>query len=874
MDVCRAAFGLCLAAVLFLVLPTIAWGQDAADPSVSTLTRELKQGDSFVRWRAAKALLRIGSYSKAEAPAMAEALKIEEGDISERAREALVKIGPDSVPALVRVLKDRDSPAHSKAIEVLAAIGPPAVPGLIEALKDGDEEARLGALEALREINLQAVNPRPTTLLPILISALRDPNPAIRGAAAQAVARMGAEAGPAYPALIEALKDPDPDVRWKSASPLACDAGLALLLEALRNQDGNVRSAAASALSCIAPNRRPALDALIKAAKDSDAKVRASVVGSLDTAGMIERGDAAVIAVWLEALRDSDRNVRRVAAGALGSVRTKAAVAALIEALQDREASVRRSVADSLARRDAAEAVPGLIQLLSDQDKEVRNAASRALVAIGQGAAQAVVVALRNQDGNIRSGAALILGKLGLNPECLAALSEALKDQDASVRRSAALSIGTFAQGPDATTVIPALIDALENPDESVRSRAARALSGVRPEGPEYDVFGRPLPKPLIPIPSLPKSVIPILIGALKDQDPAVRRQAAEALAGIGPVAKAAAPALFESLTDRNPDVCRYATYALRNIGVKPPAIIPALNRLLKHPDRRIRDVAVEALTNIGAPAVPSLVRLLMGQDSALRVKSYYALVSTGDVFALIATLKRRNKELRSLVIEALDEMREGSLTNAPGPNPLIDPSRKYVFTRVGTGCGYENEGRTMFVSLVDSGKSFPILATCVYLNDPRVLEYAGKYYLLIVGQNGGTAEGTSFWLYDMKANRYVIHAEGEIDDTKERGVFSYAYYQGCSPTPVGTVTMKNLINRETPLRLLPRPMHGLTLRRNVRMFHTLEECSQPDTKPFEIIRNAGTRVLVVSKCEDGSYAIYYKGAIASVPRGTLKRVR
>jgi hypothetical protein len=85
---------------------------------------------------------------------------------------------------------------------------------------------------------------------------------------------------------------------------------------------------------------------------------------------------------------------------------------------------------------------------------------------------------------------------------------------------------------------------------------------------------------------------------------------------------------------------------------------------------------------------------------------------------------------------------------------------------------------------------------------------------------------------------------------------------------------MKNLINRETPLRLLPRPMHGLTLRRNVRMFHTLEECSQPDTKPFEIIRNAGTRVLVVSKCEDGSYAIYYKGAIASVPRGTLKRVR
>jgi hypothetical protein len=367
--------------------------------------------------------------------------------------------------------------------------------------------------------------------------------------------------------------------------------------------------------------------------------------------------------------------------------------------------------------------------------------------------------------------------------------------------------------------------------------------------------------------------VIPILVSALKDQDPALRRQAAEALAVIGPDAKAALPALIELLADRNPAVCRHATYALRNIGVKPPAIIPALNKLLRHPDRQ--DVAVEALANIGAPAVPSLVRLLMGQDSALRVKSYYALVSTGDVFALIATLKNRDKELRSLVVEALEDIRrEGSMRSVGGPNPLIDPSRKYVFTRVETGCGYENEGRTIFVSEVDSGKSFPILPSCVYLYDPKVLEYAGKYYLLIVEQGGGTAEGTSFWLYDMKANEYVIHAEGEINETKDRGVFSYAYYQGCSPTPAGTVIMKNLINRESPLRLLPRLMHGLTLRRNVRVFHTFDECSQPDTKPFEIIRNAGTRVLVVSKCEDGSYTIYYNGAIASVPKGSLKTVK
>ena len=77
---------------------------------------------------------------------------------------------------------------------------------------------------------------------------------------------------------------------------------------------------------------------------------------------------------------------------------------------------------------------------------------------------------------------------------------------------------------------------------------------------------------------------------------------------------------------------------------------------------------------------------------------------------------------------------------------------------------------------------------------------------------------------------------------------------------------MKNLLNRERPLRLLPRPMHGLTLRKNTKAFDT---CNQ-----IVIIRKAGTRVLVTGKREDGSYEIYYKGAIATVPKGSLKTTK
>jgi len=242
-------------------------------------------------------------------------------------------------------------------------------------------------------------------------------------------------------------------------------------------------------------------------------------------------------------------------------------------------------------------------------------------------------------------------------------------------------------------------------------------------------------------------------------------------------------------------------------------------------------------------------------------------------VSTLIAALKTRDKRLRSLVVEAIDEIRVNSMGSAEGTVLLFDPFRKYLFRKDGTGCGYENEGRTIFVSELDSGKSFPILASCNYLTLAKFLEYGGKYYLLIAEVNGG-AGNPSFWLYDVKANEYVIHAEGEISDTKESGVFSYAYSydEHDALIPAGKVTIKNLINRESPLRLIPmQPMHGLTLRKNTKVFRpsNLETC-QPDTDSFEIIRNAGTRVLVISKCEDGSYEIYYKGA-GHVRKGSLK---
>jgi len=436
------------------------------------------------------------------------------------------------------------------------------------------------------------------------------------------------------------------------------------------------------------------------------------------------------------------------------------------------------------------------------------------------------------------------------------------------------LASTAWAQGqPDANvqgreSAIPALIKALDNADPRVRYTAALALSGVKSAEQRYPEFGE-LTKPVIPV--LPKQVIPILINALKDQDPVVRSDAAWALAGIGAQAKAAAPALIESVEDRDLEVRRYAAYALKNVGGKSPAVIHALIKLLKHPDQGIQDVANEALVNIGETAVPALVRLLIGQDSALRVKSHNVLRTIGDVFALVATLKSRDKVLRSRVLDVIEAIRVDPARDSLASQTsglLFDPSRKYLFTTVRIPCTYEGDGRAIFVSELETGTSFPLLASSVGIGAAEFLESGGRYYLLIAEGSGEGGPNVclpgSFLLYDLKANQFVIHAEGEIEETA-RGVFSYVYCGNESQTmiPVGTVTMKNLINRESPLRLLPRPRHGLTLRKNTKAFST---CNQ-----IVIIRNAGTRVLITEKHEDGSYEIYYKDAIATVPKGSLK---
>ena len=87
------------------------------------------------------------------------------------------------------------------------------IPGLIEALKDTDSDVRQHAAMSLATLGPEALKP--------LIESLQDPVREKRAASAYALGHMGYEGHDAMPALLKTLKDEDPSVRRAAAQAIS-----------------------------------------------------------------------------------------------------------------------------------------------------------------------------------------------------------------------------------------------------------------------------------------------------------------------------------------------------------------------------------------------------------------------------------------------------------------------------------------------------------------------------------------------------------------------------------------------------------------------------------------------------------------------------
>ena len=130
-----------------------------------------------------------------------------------------------------------------------------------------------------------------------------------------------------------------------------------------------------------------------------------------------------------------------------------------------------------------------------------------------------------------------------------------LRHPDPGVRCNAADILRGLAF--DAVAAIPALAEALGDPDEQVRAYCAHALLDIG------HAVHRRVPSAL---PAL-TATLPALVTALSDVSAGVRSLAASALGAVGPSAAVAVPRLRELLGDPDAEVREYAARAMGAVG-------------------------------------------------------------------------------------------------------------------------------------------------------------------------------------------------------------------------------------------------------------------------------------------------------------------
>jgi HEAT repeat protein len=473
---------------------------------------------------------------------------------------------------------------------------------------------------------------------------LSAPDANVRRSAAYALGRMGEDAHTAVPLLVKRL---------------------------LADDKASVRDMAASAIGDIAkalkgsdriPDRwQNAGGALVKALKDDeDPHVRRSAAYALGAFGPQASGAQDDLR---KALQDKDTSVRQNAAWALGQIGEEAGatVAALCKCLNDKDTLVRRDAASALgsmgkAGTAAGESLIGLVK--SEPDEVVKKTALDSLSHLAgpehQKYAQGLESLLDSKDPEIALGTAIVLARIGGEEASRAVdvLRQALKNPDAQKQEMAAAALASL--GAIAAPAMHDLANTLNNADNAtiVRRNAALAIAHIGPEA---------------------KPVVPALVRAINSSAPLeVRQFAAEALGQMKyPAIAAGLPAILE-IIEKDTDAtvrqkCVWSLFPMSREDLKQTKTDKVLAKILDEPAgpmNLVRFDAARKLANALEDSAPDKtvdVLLEMLNNKSLRVyNSTDAKVEGAGNEAARGTVNvqaNTGGDARYMAVEALDWM-------------------------------------------------------------------------------------------------------------------------------------------------------------------------------------------------------------------------
>jgi HEAT repeat protein len=302
---------------IFLVLYfciSIAFAQEMSKDErklVNRYTKDLKNKDESVRFEAVESL-RYYKYPEV-ANLLAGALNDPSESIRNRAALSLFELeeaATPAVPALQEALHDSDPYVRINSAATLFNLNvnrPETISAVEELLSSPQPRVQISAVRFLQG------NVPFTKLLPVLRSAVKDPDPEIRADASKEFSQVEELPAEALPVLTDLLKDQNATVRENAASALRKfktkgTAALPALLRSLKDPNRDVRSHAVNAIESMGTWAASALPDLREVVlHDSDAGVRSSAVGSLE---WIDPEGKEAMPIVLESLKDRDSQVR------------------------------------------------------------------------------------------------------------------------------------------------------------------------------------------------------------------------------------------------------------------------------------------------------------------------------------------------------------------------------------------------------------------------------------------------------------------------------------------------------------------------------------------------------------------------------------
>lgn len=582
------------------------------------------------------ALVNCGSRT---IPQLLEALNTQDWKIKVIATHALGLFGigaQEAIPALSKLMQDENTDVQFVAAQALGEIGTAAVvPALTQALQDEDENVQVSAVTALQQVGNAAQQAKP-----VLIDALWDSNWYVRTRAAATLSDLGLNESD-ISSLLKPWRDGfHPDTGAIVSLMIAVDPAVhqqvqdvsLFFIKPLQNANPNVRENAAIALGEISSTTPGAvyltdsINALLKAVQDEDPKVRQRVIQSLGNMPFALQGKelsearrsnriandqlyaptiAKIQAALLQALQDSESDVRRAAIVSLGRVSNKTdylkTISALLKAFQTSDPIVRQAVVSSLGaewldRIESSDEIPPsqklqlshaissvLTAAIHDQDAEVRREAVRFLDL------ETLVKILTNRDENVEVRRAAIANiatggrydrGVSINDEnwenVANPLNEALQDPDLIIRLNTAIVLQNNKK-LDSKTAASIFAEGLHSDDPLIHLDAITGLRQMCPSRPEEQQGC-----------SDAKTVLPLLIDALRDNIKPIQYAAALAVANIEPTNESGVNVLSEILLEESDFHLRDAAKnALQKIGS--PYALSMMTQSLHIDDKQAR---------------------------------------------------------------------------------------------------------------------------------------------------------------------------------------------------------------------------------------------------------------------------------------------